>query len=64
MNELLVIGSLEPARVQAAGEGHLHPIAVFIGYLPATAHPVEGAAIDAGDIGYVFGRLEPPFNLQ
>ena len=72
MDELLVIGAAKPPGVEPAREGHLHVVAILTGgrlWLithPASrvTQPVNGLAVNAGDVGDVFGRFEPPLDLQ
>src|ERR1035441_1682322 len=61
MDELLVISAAEPPGVQPAREGHLHVVAVVTGDWPQL---VEGLPVNAGDVGNVFGRLEPPLDPE
>ena len=61
MDKSLVIGAVKPPGVEPAREGHFHVVAVVRGDGPQL---VEGLAVDAGDVGDVFGGLKPPLDLQ
>jgi hypothetical protein len=71
VDELLVVDAPEPARVQAAGEGHLEFVTlvgtVRLGVCVVRAtggQAIECLAIHTGDAGNVFGRFEAPFDLE
>jgi hypothetical protein len=77
VGELLVVDAAEPARVESPRKAHLEVVERFAadgvehgglgcGYRTEDLghDPVEGRAVDAGDVGDVLGALEPAFNLE
>ena len=74
MDQALVIDAAKPAGVQAPGERHLHVVPRRSDFLcrgrirgrirrrrPET---IQGLAIDPGDAGDIFRRLEPALNFE
>ena len=66
VDEALVIDAVEPAGEEAAAEGHGQVVAVLAGDGAGLAGEggIDGLAVDAGDGGDVFRRLEAAFDFE
>ena len=68
VDQLLMVDSAEPARVQSARESHFQIVARRGGETRGArrfgAKFVQSMPIDPRDVGHVFGGFEPAFNFQ
>lgn len=69
VGEVGVVGAVEPAGGEAAGEGHFEFVAILRGGVGGVCGffgkcCVDGFAVDAGDGGDVFGGFEAAFDFE
>ena len=68
VGEQRVVGAIEPAGGEAAGERHLHGVEMAASLFWQQGDSRQGgiycAAVGAGSGGHVFRALEPAFNLE
>ncbi len=62
VDKALVVDAAKPAGMKAAGKGHFEVVAGLGGRLGDGA--VQGAAINLGDVGDVFGGFEAAFDFE
>src|ERR1051325_4535420 len=66
MNQFLIVYAAEPTGVEATGKGHLELIRLPGTHWRRTGidRRVQRVSVNARDVGHVFRRLEPAFDLQ